>query len=118
MIMTRLLQSCMRLTGSSCCPARSFLLCLAQQLAAPRPPCCLVRSDPRARAPSEQRRPQVALHHYVTKSLAEFQAKSARGCGMGGGPKTIHFYQMMETESTAKCTDAVPLAAMMVSPKL
>lgn len=32
--------------------------------------------------------PQVALHHYVTKSRAEFEAKMARGCGMGGGECT------------------------------
>ena len=51
---------------------------------------------------------QVALNHYVTKSLAEFTAKIARGCGMGGG-KSIHFYRMIEREATAECTEAVHL---------
>ena len=49
---------------------------------------------------------QVALHHYATKSLAEYQAKMARGSAMGN-QKTIHFFDFIQQEATADCSQAV-----------
>ena len=40
---------------------------------------------------------QVALHHYVTKSRAEFEAKMARGCGMGGGESMCTVQDLLAT---------------------
>lgn len=51
---------------------------------------------------------QVALYHYATKSLAEYQFKIRRGSAMGN-QKTIHFFHFIEQAATSNCTDALPL---------
>ena len=51
---------------------------------------------------------QVALYHYATKSLAEYQFKIKRGSAMGN-QKTIHFFHFIEQDATSNCTDAIPL---------
>ena len=51
---------------------------------------------------------QIALYHYATKSLAEYQSKIERGSAMGN-KKTIHFFDFIDKEATANCTDALAL---------
>lgn len=48
---------------------------------------------------------QIALHHYATKSLSEFQAKMARGSAMRN-VKTSHFFDFVQQQATANCTGA------------
>ncbi len=51
---------------------------------------------------------RVLLHHYVTKSLQEFQMKMRRGTGMGM-KKTIEFFNHVHSQATAKCLHALHL---------
>ncbi|KAK9824237.1 hypothetical protein WJX72_008861 [[Myrmecia] bisecta] len=51
---------------------------------------------------------QIAIYHYITKSLAEYEAKMARGSAMGNH-KTIEFFRGIDGEATLNCTDAIPL---------
>ena len=57
---------------------------------------------------------KVVLNHYVLKSLADFNEKSARGSG-DGGRKPLHFFHNMDKAMNANCTDAVSLMKGRVS---
>ncbi len=51
---------------------------------------------------------RIALYHYVTKSLEEYQSKMARGSAMKNN-KTMHFFVAIEVDATHNCTDALHL---------
>lgn len=49
---------------------------------------------------------RVALYHYVTKSLDEYQSKIGRGSAMKNF-KTIEFFESIESEAVEECREAV-----------
>ena len=51
---------------------------------------------------------RILLHHYVTKSLQDFQMKMRRGTGMGM-VKTIEFFNLVHSQATARCVHALHL---------
>jgi hypothetical protein len=51
---------------------------------------------------------KIALHHYLTKSRAEFAAKVRLGSAAGHF-KTFEFFNAIEELANATCADAVPL---------
>jgi hypothetical protein len=59
----------------------------------------------KSEAPSHTK---VALHHYLTKSRAEYIAKMKRGSAAGNF-KTMEFFEAIEELANATCADAVPL---------
>ena len=50
----------------------------------------------------------AVLHHYISRSLADFEVKQARRAG-DGSVKTLSNFFNWARESTAICTAAVPL---------
>lgn len=50
----------------------------------------------------------AALHHYISRSLADFEAKQARRAGDGSVKTLAHFLQWHRA-ATGTCTAAVPL---------
>ena len=53
---------------------------------------------------------RVALYHYVTKSLDEYQSKIGRGSAMKNF-KTIEFFEGVEQEAVDECREAMQWAA-------
>lgn len=51
---------------------------------------------------------RIALNHYVTKSLEQYQQKMQRGSGMGNR-KSMEFFQLTQLMATERCTYAVHL---------
>lgn len=51
---------------------------------------------------------RLVLNHYVTKSLAQFRDKMARGSAMGNR-KTIEFFDLVQREATQNCIYALHL---------
>jgi hypothetical protein len=50
----------------------------------------------------------VALHHYLTKSEAEYMHKMRRGSA-AGNHKSPEFFQTINAFASDTCTDAIPL---------
>ena len=51
---------------------------------------------------------KVVLNHYVTKSLADFNEKNARGAGDGGRKPSL-FIENIDKAMKGNCSDAVAL---------
>lgn len=51
---------------------------------------------------------RVILHHYVTKSLAQYAEKMGRGSAMGNR-KSMEFFDLVQQEATQNCTSALHL---------
>jgi hypothetical protein len=51
---------------------------------------------------------RLVLNHYVTKSLEQFQAKMARGSGMGDR-KSMAFFRMVQSHALQNCSHALHL---------
>jgi hypothetical protein len=56
----------------------------------------------------------AVLHHYISKSLADFEVKQARRGG-AGSVKTVAHFMKWHRAATERCTDAVPLGTALAA---